>query len=317
MDNDKLFERLQKANPKVDLKIGDDDVFEYERISFGVPKLDKLVGGGIPKKRFSMLLGQTNVGKSFLASQLVANVQKDGGTAVWIDTEQSFDPIWNEKNGVDTSKIIVLQPANGEEGLNLTSSALKESVDIVVIDSFAGLVPETVEEEDFGYNPMAWQARFLNSALPKLLTHLKHGSALVAINQLRSNVGRVTFNNMPGGIGQQFYSHLQLEVRRSGWIEGENKKKIGFDMEIRLKKTKQGGDDWDSITLPYKVGGGIDQIEVTINEAIEKDLITKGGSWYVYKGKRIHGKNNVRQYFVDNPDMLEELTKGVGNDLLS
>tara|TARA_R100000152_G_C6774225_1_gene201898 strand:- start:12 stop:962 length:951 start_codon:yes stop_codon:yes gene_type:complete len=316
MDNDKLFERLQKANPKIDLKIGDDDVFNYERISFGVPKLDKLVGGGIPKKRFSMLYGATNVGKSFLASQLVANVQKDGGTAVWIDTEQSFDPIWNEKNGVDTSKIIVLQPANGEEGLNLASSALQEGVDIVVIDSFAGLVPASVQDEEFGYNPMAWQARFLNSALPKLLTHLKHGSALVAINQLRSNVGRVTYNNMPGGIGQQFYTHLQLEVRRSAWIE-EDKKKIGFEMEVRLKKTKQGGDDWDSIILPYKVGGGIDLIEVTINEALEKGLIKQSGAWYSYKEERIQGKNRVRQYFVDNPNMYEQLTKEVNDDLLS
>jgi len=316
MDNDKLFERLQKANPKIDLKIGDDDVFNYERISFGVPKLDKLVGGGIPKKRFSMLYGATNVGKSFLASQLVANVLKDGGTAVWIDTEQSFDPEWNRKNGVDTSKIIVLQPENGEEGLNLASSALKEGVDIVVIDSFAGLVPAAVQDEAFGYNPMAWQARFLNSALPKLLTHLKNGSALVAINQLRSNVGRVTYNNMPGGIGQQFYSHLQLEIRRSGWIE-EKGDKIGFEMEIRLKKTKQGGDDWDSIILPYKVGGGIDLIEVTINEALDKGLIKQSGAWYTYNEERIQGKNRVRQYFVDNPNMYEQLTKGVSNDLLS
>ena len=120
MDNNKLFERLQKANPKIDLKIGDDKVFDYKRISFGVPKLDKLVGGGIPKKRFSMLYGATNVGKSFLASQLVANVQKEGGSAVWIDTEQSFDPKWNSKNGVDTSKIIVLQPAKRNTKIVMT-----------------------------------------------------------------------------------------------------------------------------------------------------------------------------------------------------
>jgi len=263
-----------------------------------------------------MFYGAYSVGKSFLASQLVANVLKDGGTAVWVDTEQSFDPIWNRKNGVDTSKIIVLQPANGEEAFDVTRSALQEGVDIVVIDSFAGLVPETVQEEAFGYNPMAWQARFINSSLPKLLPHLKHGSALVGINQLRSNVGRVTYNNMPGGIGQQFYSHLQLEIRRVGWIE-EDKKKIGFEMEIRLKKTKQGGDNWDSVILPYKVGGGIDQVEVTINEALEKGLIKQSGTCYTYNDERVQGKNRVRQYFIANPDKYEQLTKEVSSDLLS
>ena len=310
MDVDKLFERLQKANPKLDIKMGDDrDYFEFDRISFGVPSLDKLTGGGLPKKRFSMFVGNSNVGKSFLASQLVAKVINDGGSAVWVDTEQSFDPTWNEKNGVDISKLIVLQPILGEEGLAITETALKEGVDIVVIDSFAGLVPS--QSEDIESKQIATQAQLLNRALPKLLRHLKHGSALLAINQLRQGIGRVPFQTMPGGLGQEFYSHLQLEIRRHGWIEGENKQKIGFEMEIRLKKTKQGGDDWDSIVVPYIVGGGIDLKEVVINEALQLGIITQGGPWYTYKGERIQGKNRLRELFVDNPDMLEELAQEV------
>ena len=309
MDNDKLFERLQKANPKLDIKKGDDrDYFDFKRISFGVPSIDKLTGGGLPRKRFSMFVGQSNVGKSFLASQLVANVLKDGGSAVWIDTEQSFDPSWNEKNGVDTSKLIVLQPIIGEDALAVINTALQEGVDIVVIDSFAGLVP--AQNDDIDAKQMGVQAKFLNQALPKLLRHLKHGSALLAINQLRSNIGRVTYSVLPGGMGQEFYSHLQLEIRRNAWIQ-EDQKKIGFDMEIRMRKTKQGGEDWDSIVVPYIVGGGIDLKEVAINEALELGLIKQSGTWYTYNDERVQGKNRVRQYFIDNPDMLEELIKEI------
>jgi len=314
MDNDKLFERLQKANPKVELKKGNDkDYFRYERISFGVPSIDKLTGGGLPKKRFSLFIGKSNVGKSFLASQLVANVLKDNGSALWIDTEQSFDPVWNEKNGVDTSNLIVLQPENGEEAFEIVSAALKEGVDIVVIDSFSGLVPAKNTEIDT--NPIGSQARFLNQALPKLLMHLKHGSALLAINQVRSNIGQVTYNVLPGGIGQEFYSHLQLEIRRNAWIE-EAKMKIGFEMEIRMRKTKQGGQDWNSIIVPYIVGGGIDLKEVAINEALELGLIKQAGAWYTYNEERLQGKNRVREFFVDNPDRLEELIKEIEKNAL-
>ena len=173
-------------NKNLNLQMGDSTSFDYGRIPFDIPALDQLTGGGIPKKRFTLIYGPTNVGKSYLASQVVTNVQKQGGSAAWIDTELSWDAEWMAKCGVDVTNTLVAQPTNGEMALNTARELMEAGVDIIVLDSIAGLVPTAVQEEEFGYSPMAWQARFVNSSLPKLLAHLHNGSALVAINQVRA-----------------------------------------------------------------------------------------------------------------------------------
>ena len=288
------------------LQRGDSEAFGYSRIPFNIPALDKLTGGGIPKKRLSLIYGPTNVGKSYLASQIVVNVQKAGGIAAWVDTELSWDSSWNEKCGVDTSKVLVSQPTNGEEALDIVRDLMQAGVDVIVLDSIAGLVPTTVAEEEFSYNPMAWQARFVNSALPKILHHLQNGSALVAINQVRASLGPVALDNMPGGLAQTFFAHFLLQVRRSGWIkEGNNN--VGFDMEVRLRKTKVGGENWQSATVPFRVEGGIDIAESYIREGIERKLITQGGAWYTYKDTKAMGMNGLKKAFLENPKVFEEL----------
>jgi len=168
---------IQQLLDKKDLNLfrGDDKAFSYERIPFGIPALDKLTGGGIPKKRMTLLYGPTNVDKSYLASQIVANAQASGGSAGWIDTELSWDAEWMSKCGVDTDKIVVAQPTNGEDAFSIAREMMRVGIDVIVLDSIAGLVPTTVVEEEFSYNPMAWQARFINSSLPKLLPNLRMG----------------------------------------------------------------------------------------------------------------------------------------------
>ena len=246
---EEVIEDLLKST-KLNIRRGSDDSFLYGRIPFGIPALDKLTGGGIPKKRMTILYGPTNVGKSYLASQIIVNAQKEGGTAAWIDTELSWDSDWYRKCGVDVDNTLVSQPVNGEEAMDMVRELMQMGIDVIVLDSIAGLVPTAVAEEEFSYNPMAWQARFVNSALPKLLPNLKKGSALVAINQVRSSIGPVALDNMPGGLAQSFFAHFLLQVRRKGWIEDKDKAKVGFDMEIRLRKTKVGGDNWESAIIP-------------------------------------------------------------------
>ena len=219
---DEAIQQLLK-NKDLNLQLGDSDSFNYGRIAFNIPALDQLTGGGIPKKRFTLIYGPTNVGKSYLASQVVSNVQKEGGTAAWIDTELSWDSNWMTKCGIDTSKVLVAQPTNGEDALNTVRELMDASIDIIVLDSIAGLVPSAVQDEEFGYSPMAWQARFVNSALPKLLAHLGKGSAFLAINQVRQSLGPVALDNMPGGVAQSFFAHFLMQVRRAGWI----KEKVG------------------------------------------------------------------------------------------
>jgi recombination protein RecA len=301
---DQVIQGLLAKNPN--FFRGNDKDFAYDRIPFGIPSLDTLTGGGIPKKRMTLLYGPTNVGKSYLASQICANAQKQGGTAGWVDTELSWDSDWVAKCGVDAEKILVTQPTNGEEAFERVREMMVAGVDVIVLDSIAGLVPTAVVEEEFSYNPMAWQARFINSSLPKLLPNLKNGSAFVAINQVRSSLGPVAIDNMPGGLAQTFFAHFLLQVRRSGWIE-ENKQRVGFDMEVRLRKSKVGGENWRNAIVPFRVAGGIDVLESFIREAIDHGLITRAGAWYTYKDDKAMGLNGLKQLFIDNPEKIDEL----------
>ena len=292
------------------LRTADSADLEYERILFNIPALDKLTGGGIPKKRFTLIYGPTNVGKSYLASQIVVNVQKQGGIAAWVDTELSFDLKWARKCGVDTKSLLFLQPATGEDAFSTIRGLMQDGVDIIVLDSIAGLVPSVVLDEEFSYNPMAWQARFVNSALPKLLPNLKYGSAFVAINQVRSSVGPTALDNMPGGLAQSFFAHFLLQVRRLGWLK-EGKQNVGFDMDIRLRKTKAGGENWHSAIIPFRVEGGIDIMESYIREAIKQSLIKQTGPWYTYKDTKLQGLNGVKEFFIENKKLFKELQNGL------
>ena len=293
-------------NKTMNLRRGDSDEFSFGRIPFNIPVLDNLTGGGIPKKRMTILYGPTNVGKSYLASQVVANAQKNGGTTAWIDTELSWDSAWVERCGIDSSNVMVAQPINGEEAMDTTRELMRAGVDVIVLDSIAGLVPTAVHDEDFSYNPMAWQARFVNSSLPRILPNLKHGSALVAINQVRSSIGPVALDNMPGGLAQAFFAHFLLQVRRSGWIK-EGTTNVGFDMEVRLRKSKVGGENWNSATVPFRVEGGIDVLESFIREGIDQKIIKQSGPWYEYETQKVMGMNGIKKAFIENPNLLESL----------
>ena len=293
------------------IEIGNNSSFEYERIKFGIPALDKLTGGGIPKRRMTLLYGATNVGKSYLASQIVANALKDkNAIAAWVDTEISYDKDWFETCGVDTARLLVHTPNSGEEAFDHIRSLMKHGVSIIVLDSIAGLVPASVSDENFGYNPMAWQARFVNSALPKLLPNIGKETAFVAINQVRSSMGPTALDAMPGGIGQTFFSHSILQVRRKDWIKEDNAN-VGFNIEVRLRKSKVGGDNWQSAIVPFRQEGGIDVIESFIREGIEKNLIIQTGAWYTYNENKYMGLHNLKEHFVNNKEDMEKLTNEV------
>ena len=289
---------------------GSDERWLYGRIPFDIPVLDKLIGGGIPKKRITLLSGQTNSGKSYLATQVVKSVQNSGGTTAWIDMEMSWDPDWMQKCGIDTDNIIVSQPITGESAFDSIVALMESGVDLIVFDSIAGVTPSAIiQEKDFSYNPMAWQARFVNQSLPKIMPHLKYGSALVLINQIRSSIGNVSFLEMlPGGKAQSFFSHIVLQIRRSGWIT-EKEIKVGFDIEITNRKTKAGGCNQSKCVIPFRFDGGIDIIEVYMREAINHNLIEKAGAWYnIVSGNiKLMGMNGLRDYYQQNPDSLQNL----------
>jgi recombination protein RecA len=304
------------GNKELGLFRGSSEEFDYGRIPFGIPALDRLTGGGIPKKRMTILYGQNNVGKSYLASQICKNVQLEGGVAGWIDTELSWDSEWMAKCGVDTDSILVAQPSTGEQAFAVARGMMQQGVGVIILDSIAGLVPTAVmepektkkPEDEFAYNPMAWQARFINTSLPRLLPNLQSGSAFVAINQLRSGIGNVHLDTMPGGLAQTFFAHFLLQVRREGWLEDKTGgNKVGFDMEVRLRKTKVGGENWRSAIVPFRVEGGIDVMESYMRDALASNLISKSGSWYTYKDSRAQGMNGLKALLKENISLYDTL----------
>jgi RecA/RadA recombinase len=201
---------------------------------------------------------------------------------------------------------MVSQPTSGEEAMDTTRELMRAGVDVIVLDSIAGLVPSAIHDEDFSYSPMAWQARFVNSSLPRLLPNLKNGSAFIAINQVRSSMGPVALDNMPGGMGQAFFAHFLLQVRRNGWIK-EGKNNVGFDMEVRLRKSKVGGESYRSAVVPFRVEGGIDITESFIREGIDQKLIKQSGPWYEFHSTKVMGMNGIKNAFIENPDLFAEL----------
>ena len=309
--NNKLenMEELLEAFDNV-LFRGSDAQWYYDRIPFNIPVLDRLIGGGVPKKRITLLSGQTNSGKSYLATQVVKSVQKNGGTAAWIDLEMSWDADWMEKCGVNIDEIAIAQPTTGENAFGVVKSLMQRGCDLIVFDSIAGVIPSVIAEgDDFGYNPMAWQARFVNQSLPKLMSNLKHGSAVILINQIRSGIGNVSFlDTLPGGKAQTFFSHVVLQVRRSGW-KVENDVKIGFDIEITNRKTKAGGYNQSRCVIPFRFNGGVDILEIYVREAVDNGLIEKSGAWYniVSENKKVMGMNGLREHFQNNEMSLQNL----------
>jgi len=301
-------EAIQKLlkNKKLNFQTGDSDTFTTNRIPFNIPALDKLTGGGIPFKKMTLIYGPTNVGKSYLASQIVVNAQKMGGKAVWVDTELSYDKDWMAACGVDAKKILVSQPTTGEEALEHVREAMVAGFEVIVLDSIAGLVPTNILDEEFGTSPIAWQSRFVNSSIPRLFPHLQNGSAFVAINQVRASMGPVALDNMPAGQGQAFFAHSIMQVQRKGWIE-EKEQKVGFNMNIRLRKTKTGGENWDSAIVPFRVEGGIDVLETFIRDGIEAKLITQAGAWYTYGDVKAMGMNGLKAKFVEDEKLFEKL----------
>tara|TARA_R110000824_G_scaffold135676_3_gene299053 strand:- start:3109 stop:4050 length:942 start_codon:yes stop_codon:yes gene_type:complete len=307
MDNtaEEAIQKLLK-NKNLNFQLGNSEDFTTNRIPFNIPALDKLTAGGIPFKKMTLIYGPTNVGKSYLASQIVVNAQKMGGKAVWVDTELSYDKDWMTTCGVDPQKILISQPTTGEEAMEHIREAMIAGFEVIVLDSIAGLVPSNVSVEDFGYNPMAWQARFVNSSFPKLFPHLQNGSAFVAINQVRASMGPVALDNMPAGQGQVFFAHSIMQVQRKGWIT-EGDKKVGFDMNIRLRKSKTGGENWDSAIVPFRVEGGIDVVESYIRDGIDQGLISKAGAWYTYGEIKAMGMNGIKGKFLEDNKLFEKL----------
>ena len=297
------------------MKMGDREIVDMPSVSTGSLGLDIALGiGGLPKGRVVEIFGPESSGKTTLTLQAIAECQKAGGTAAFIDAEHALDPNYAEKLGVNVDELLLSQPDTGEQALEVTDMLVKSgSVDLIVVDSVAALTPRAEIEGDMGDHHMGLQARLMSQALRKITGNIQRSNAMVIfINQIRMKIG-VIFGNpetTTGGNALKFYSSVRLDIRRIGAVK-EGEEVVGNETRVKVVKNK--------VSPPFKqaefqimYGEGIN-VEGEILEFGQKlELIEKSGSWYSHNGEKIgQGKVNASKYLKENPKIRDSLMKEI------
>ena len=284
---------------------------QVEVIPTGSLQLDFALGvGGLPKGRIVEIYGPESSGKTTVALHCIAQAQKAGGTAAFIDAEHALDPIYASKLGVDIDELYVSQPDNGEQALDICEALVRSgAIDIVVVDSVAALVPKAEIEGDMGDSHVGLQARLMSQALRKLTGVISKTNAIVIfINQLREKVG-VMYGNpetTTGGKALKFYASVRIDIRKSEAIK-DGKEVIGNRTKIKIVKNKV-APPFRSCVVDMLYGEGISREGELLDIAVEQDIVKKSGSFYSYNGERIgQGRDNARMYFKNNPDAYDEV----------
>lgn len=284
-------------------------------ISTGSLGLDIALGiGGLPRGRVAEIYGPESSGKTTLTLHAVAEAQKAGGIAAFVDAEHALDPIYAEKLGVDIDELLVSQPDTGEQALEITDMLVRSgAIDIIVIDSVAALTPKAEIEGDMGDSHVGLQARLMSQALRKLTANIKRSNALVIfINQIRMKIG-VMFGSpetTTGGNALKFYSSVRLDIRRIGAIK-KGDEVVGNETRVKVVKNKV-APPFKQVTFDILYGQGISREGEIIELGVKEGLVEKAGAWYSYKGDRIgQGKDNVRRFLMENADMAGEIEAGI------
>lgn len=307
------IDKLEKTYGKgAVMKLSDNKVLDIPAISTGSLGLDMALGiGGIPRGRVIEIYGPESSGKTTLTLHCIAEAQKAGGMAAFIDAEHAFDKNYAEKLGIDTENLLISQPDNGEQALEIAEHLIRSgAIDIIVIDSVAALVPKGELEGEMGESKMGLQARLMSQALRKLTGAIhKTGCACVFINQLRDKIG-VMFGSpetTTGGNALKFYASVRLDIRRVGQIKDGPDNIMGNRTRVKVVKNK--------VAPPFKVvefdimyGQGISKVGEVIDLGVELEIIKKAGSWFSYNGEKLgQGRDAVKNLLLDNPELLDEL----------
>ncbi len=293
------------------MKLGDKAKVNINVISTGSISLDAALGvGGVPVGRITEIYGPESSGKTTLALHCVAEAQKTGGLAAFVDAEHALDPIYAKKLGVDTTNLLVSQPDNGEQALEIVETLVRSgALEIIVIDSVAALVPKAEIEGDMGDSHMGLQARLMSQALRKLTgTVSKSNTAVVFINQIREKIG-VMFGNpetTTGGRALKFYTSIRMDIRRIATIKEANEA-MGNRTKVKVVKNKLAPPFREAeFDIMYSLG--ISREGDILDKAVDHRIVDKSGTWFSYKETRLgQGRENVKRFFKENPDILENV----------
>ncbi len=301
------------------MRLGDAARMKVETISSGAITLDLALGGGLPKGRVIEIYGPESSGKTTLALHAVAQVQKAGGVAAFVDAEHALDPTYSAALGVDIANLLVSQPDNGEAALEIVDQLVRSSaVDIVVIDSVAALVPRAEIEGEMGDNQVGLQARLMSKALRKVAGNIgKSGCTVIFLNQLRQKIG-VTYGSpevTTGGNALKFYASVRLDIRRIQTLKKGSEGEYGIRAKVKVAKNK--------VAPPFRIaefdiifGQGISRLGCLVDLAEQTGVITRKGAWYSYNGDNIaQGRDNTVKYLEENPEFAENVDRQVREQL--
>lgn len=299
------------------MKLGDKQVVQTESISTGSLGLDIALGiGGLPKGRIVEIYGPESSGKTTLAIHAIAECQKNGGIAAIIDAEHAFDRFYAESLGVKTEDLLISQPDNGEQALEIAENLIRSgAIDIIVIDSVAALVPKSEIEGEMGDSKMGLQARLMSQALRKLTGTIgKTGCCCIFINQLREKIG-VMFGNpetTTGGNALKFYASIRLDIRKSGTaIKDKDGNTVGNPVKVKVVKNKL-APPFRVATFDIVFGEGISKMGEIVDLGVETNVIGKSGSWFSYENTKIaQGRESAKQFLADNPEVALEIEKKI------
>ena len=302
------------------MKLGDRAAVDVAVIPTGSLTLDMALGiGGYPKGRIIEIYGPESSGKTTLTLHAIAEVQKQGGTAAFIDAEHAIDPVYAKNLGVNIDELILSQPDSGEQGLEIAETLVRSgAIDLVVVDSVAALVPQVELDGEMGDQQMGLQARLMSKALRKLSGVMnKTDCTIIFINQLREKIG-VMFGNpetTTGGRALKFYSSVRVEIRRSEAIKNGTEI-VGNKVKIKVVKNKV-APPFKSTSVDIIYGKGISRDGEVLDLAVEKDIVDKSGAWYAYKGEKIgQGRENAKRYLTEHPDIMNEITEAIKASLM-
>ncbi|MDQ9020325.1 recombinase RecA [Acinetobacter sichuanensis] len=303
------------------MRLGENTVQAVESVSTGSLTLDIALGiGGLPKGRIVEIYGPESSGKTTMTLQAIAQCQKAGGTCAFIDAEHALDPQYARKLGVDIDNLLVSQPDNGEQALEIADMLVRSgAVDMIVVDSVAALTPKAEIEGEMGDSHMGLQARLMSQALRKITGNAKRSNCMVIfINQIRMKIG-VMFGSpetTTGGNALKFYASVRLDIRRIGQVK-EGDEIIGSETRVKVVKNKMAPPFREAL-FQILYGKGVNHLGELIDLAVAQDIINKAGAWYSYNGNKIgQGKNNAIRHMEENPEMANEIEKLIREKLLT
>lgn len=308
---DRALKMIEKDYGKGSImKMGDDTHLNIKTISTGLPSLDVALGaGGIPRGRVTEIFGNESSGKTSLALSCVASVQKKGGTAAYIDAENALDPVYAKNIGVNLDDLYIAQPNSGEDALDIANKLISSgAIDLIVIDSVAALVPRAEIDGEMGDSHVGLLARLMSQALRKMSNAISQTStAVIFINQIRDKVGLVFGNpeTTPGGHALKFYASVRIRMARGQQVK-KGGDTVGNKVSVTIVKNKIAA-PFKKIELYNAYGRGFDPLFDTINMAVDKGIIKKGGAWFTYGNNRWQGMDNAEEGLASDLDLLDEI----------